>query len=100
MKKYIILPLLLAVLTACGPEVTIEIDEERTHIIFDEEREMISLYIRIINKGELPAKDLYALFLFTDENVQTALGELRELTFSDSHGVPEVFQLNGGSSFL
>ncbi|MCL7749136.1 hypothetical protein [Halalkalibacter alkaliphilus] len=100
MKKYIILFFLLFVATACGPEVTLEIDQDQTRIIHDNEIEMASIYVRIENKGQLPANDLSARFLIVDSNVQAALSGQEEIVFSDSDGNPEQFHLSGGSSFF
>ncbi|WP_332633023.1 hypothetical protein [Halalkalibacter flavus] len=100
MKKYIIFLFLLFVATACGPEVTLEIDQDQTRIIHDNEIEMASIYVRIENKGQLPANDLSARFLIVDSNVQSALSGQDEIVFSDTDGNPEQFQLSGGSSFF
>ncbi|MDT8862749.1 hypothetical protein N0O92_21395 [Alkalihalobacillus sp. MEB130] len=100
MKKLMFTIVLFLLLTACGPEVVIEIDQEQTRIIHDESIEMISLYVRVENKGQLPANELYARFLVTDSFVQTALGDQQEITFTDSDNNPEQFQVSGNSSFF
>ncbi|KHF38836.1 hypothetical protein [Halalkalibacter okhensis] len=100
MNKYIISLFLLLIITACGPEVLLEIDQEQTRIIHDNEIEMVSIYVRVENNGQLPANDLSARFLIDDPNVQLALGGQNEIVFTDTEGNPEPFQLSGGSSFF
>jgi hypothetical protein len=100
MKKLIIFLLLIILLTGCGPELSIQIDEEQTRIIFDEEIDMLSLYVRVLNTGQLPANDLYARFIIDEPAVQEAIGGIEEFVFTDSNGEARLFQLKADSSYF
>ncbi|WP_227936855.1 hypothetical protein [Alkalihalobacillus deserti] len=100
MKKILILLFSLFLLVGCGPEVSIEIDPEQTRIIYDEELEMVSFYVRLENRGPLPADNLYARFVVEQPVVQNALGGTNDFLFLDSQGHPELFRLSSDSSYF
>ncbi|ARK31449.1 hypothetical protein [Halalkalibacter krulwichiae] len=100
MRKGILLFSLLFLLSSCGPQLLLEVDQEQTRIIFNDEIDMASLYVRLENNGQLPANELYARFILQDEQVQEAFGGLNDFVFSDAEGTPEHFNIRPDSSYF
>ena len=100
MYRFFIFVFSIFLLGACGPEVSIEIDSEQTRVIYDEELEMVSFYVRLVNTGTLPAHDLYARFVINHPTVQQSVGGQTDFLFQDSEGNLEVFKLSPDSSYF
>ncbi|MFC0557651.1 hypothetical protein [Halalkalibacter alkalisediminis] len=100
MNRLFILVLSVFLLGGCGPEVTIDIDSEQTRVIYDEELEMVSFYVRLENTGTLPANDLYARFILDHPTVQQSIGGKADFLFQDSEGNLEVFRISPDSSYF
>ncbi|GAE25319.1 hypothetical protein JCM9140_1306 [Halalkalibacter wakoensis JCM 9140] len=91
---------LLTIVTACGgPSVAIEVDPEQTRIIHEEQIDMISVFVRLENNGQIPANDLTARFLIHEPTIESAVGG-SEIVFTDHEHTPEIFQVNANSSFF
>ncbi|WP_035667444.1 hypothetical protein [Halalkalibacter akibai] len=99
MRMLIVFVLSFLLLIGCGPELSIDFDQEQTRIIYDESLDLISFYVRLENNGQLPANDLYARFII-DQPLQEAIGGIPEFIFTNSAGEPNLFQISGGSSYF
>ncbi len=87
-------------LTGCGPQPEIEGDLEESYLGVDEERGMLTVYARIANHSALPSGDLYAQFEITHEGLANQISENGVIVFTDSHGEPQLFRVNGHSGYF
>ncbi|MDE5412653.1 hypothetical protein [Alkalihalobacterium chitinilyticum] len=97
--KLILLSLTLFVLASCGPQLEIQGDMEQSRIIMDEDRNLLTFYVRLENTSNLSSPNLFAKFELLNEELVEAFGQ-ETLVFVNESQVPEAFKIGANSGFF
>ncbi|WP_418199006.1 hypothetical protein [Alkalihalobacterium sp. APHAB7] len=97
--KLILLFSTLFVLASCGPQLEIQGDMEQSRIILDEERNLLTFYIRLENTSNLSSPNLFAKFELLNEELVEEFGQ-ETLVFANESQIPEAFKIGANSGFF
>ncbi|MEB1806280.1 MAG: hypothetical protein LPK26_03060 [Bacillaceae bacterium] len=97
--KLILLSLTLVVLASCGPQLEIQGDMEQSRIILDEERNLLTFYVRLENTSNLSSPNLFAKFELLNEELVEEFGQ-ETLVFVNESQIPEAFKIGANSGFF
>lgn len=101
MKKIMLTFLFLSsfLLSSCGPQVAIEGDLEESRIIIDEERQLFTIYTRVMNTSTLPSGELFLNFIVHHDELRSFLGTDTIVIDNRDH-TPMSFTVSAQSGYL
>ncbi|MFV8827418.1 hypothetical protein ACNSTQ_06335 [Alkalihalobacterium sp. APHAB7] len=72
---------------------------EQSRIILDEERNLLTFYIRLENTSNLSSPNLFAKFELLNEELVEEFGQ-ETLVFANESQIPEAFKIGANSGFF
>ncbi|WP_209125543.1 hypothetical protein [Alkalihalobacillus sp. BA299] len=97
--KIILLLLTIFIVTSCGPQVEIQGDIEKSKVIIDEDRNLLTLYVRLQNTSSLPSDNLYAKFELLSDELIKEIGQ-ETIVFVNDKQIPEPFNISPNSGYF
>ncbi|MFB4165700.1 hypothetical protein ACE1TI_18335 [Alteribacillus sp. JSM 102045] len=89
----------LSFLIGCQGDANINLDQEKSYILVDNNRSMLTIYAMLRNDGDRSSDELYADFTIKDQLAER-LGSDKILYKTDNQGVPERFSIEEGRGFF
>ncbi|WP_216828265.1 hypothetical protein [Alkalihalobacterium elongatum] len=86
-------------MASCGPQLEIQGDIEQSHIIMDEDRNLLTFYVRLENTSNLTSPNLFAKFELLSDELVEEFGQ-ETIVFVNESQIPEAFKINANSGYF
>ncbi|WP_078430362.1 hypothetical protein [Alkalihalobacterium alkalinitrilicum] len=97
--KIILFFSIVFVLASCGPQVEIQGDVDQSKVIIDEDRNLLTFYVRLENTSNLPSGNLFAKFELLSAELIEELGQ-ETIPFVNENQIPEAFKISANSGYF
>ncbi|MBU8906899.1 hypothetical protein [Desertibacillus haloalkaliphilus] len=87
------------VLFGCGPEANIVVNEEKTRLFVDEDRNIMAFYVTVTNENYLPSDILFAKFNIIHEGLVQEINRETVYFTSDETNL-QPFEIAGNDSYF